>query len=96
VAASGSGAIPSHANPGAAANHLLPHRADGELLLMPAIKIWFIRTLDGGTTWETIDPSVNEADIEIAYDPESGALGESTYRRFAVPPGKFLIKVRAS
>ena len=57
------------------------------------IKLWVLRSVDGGTTFETVDTTADEPNIEMLFDPRDGTLLDTIYRPafFALPPGKFRV-----
>jgi hypothetical protein len=58
-----------------------------------AIKIWVLRSIDVGTTFETVDTSIHSPNIELLFDERTGMLRDTLYRPgfVVVPPGKFRV-----
>ena len=58
-----------------------------------AIKLWVLRSIDAGTTFETVDTSIHSPNIELLFDERTGMLRDTLYRPgfMAVPPGQFRV-----
>jgi hypothetical protein len=57
------------------------------------IKLWMLRSVDLGTTFETVDTAADRPNIEMHFHKASGEHLSTLFHPFpyALPPGKFRV-----